>query len=448
MNAVVPVSPKGRGRRSKMVLTAVIAALTCVSMIAGVLFFPKLRLGKFSVSTFWIVTLIGACILLATGAADISAVADALAADTAVNPLKILALFLSMTVLSVFLDELGFFRYFANAALRRAGTSQKRLFFLLYAVVSLLTVFTSNDVIILSFTPFILYFSKRAGIDPIPYLVAEFVAANTWSMALIIGNPTNIYLAGAFGVDFVTYLEYSVLPTVCAGGVGLLVLWLLFRKKLSAPIEGRAEDVVLEDKLQLGAGIVHLGACTLLLAVGPYFGLEMWIVAVCAVGSLFLFSLAVSAFRRRKPAALLGCLRRAPYELVPFVLSMFVMVIALDAQGITDMVASFFGESGHIVKYGVSSFLVSNLVNNIPMSVLFSSVLESVHSLPAVLATVVGSNLGALFTPIGALAGIMWSSILARHGVKYGYGKFILYGAAVSLPALFAALGVLMLVTL
>lgn len=431
-----------------MSVTLILSVSTCLCMILAVLLVPKIRIGKFCISSFWVVALAGAAALLASGQVSPASVGKALVADTAVNPLKILALFLSMTVLSVFLDELGFFRYFANVALQRSGTSRKKLFFLLYAIVSALTVFTSNDIIILSFTPFICYFSKHAKIDPVPYLVAEFVAANTWSMALIIGNPTNIYLASAFGVDFVRYLKYMLLPTVCAGGVALLVLWLLFRKKLSAPIGRCAEVVEMPDKVQLGAGIAHLAACTLLLAVGPYFGLPMWIVALCAVGSLFLFTSVYSIIKKERPKALLGCIRRAPCELVPFVLSMFVMVVALEERGVTAAIADFFGESLSVLKYGVSSFLASNLVNNIPMSVFFSSVLEGTGSLSAVFAAVVGSNLGALLTPVGALAGLMWSSILSRHHVKYGYGKFVLYGAAVSLPTLAAALGALALTML
>lgn len=431
-----------------MSVILILSVSTCLCMILAVLLIPKLRIGRLRISSFWVVTLIGAAVLLASGQVSPAAVGRALIADTAVNPLKILALFISMTVLSVFLDELGFFHYFANVALRRSGTSQKKLFFILYAIVSALTVFTSNDIIILSFTPFICYFSKHAKIDPLPYLVAEFTAANTWSMALIIGNPTNIYLSSAFGVDFVTYLEYMLLPTVCAGGVALLVLWLLFRKKLSAPIERCEEVAEMPDKVQLGVGIAHLAACTLLLAVGPYFGLPMWIVALCAVGSLFLFTSIYSIIKKERPRALLGCVKRAPYELIPFVLSMFVMVVALEEGGVTAAISRLFGEGLPVLKYGVSSFVASNLVNNIPMSVFFSAVLEGTGSLSAVFATVVGSNLGALLTPVGALAGLMWSSILSRHRVKYGYGKFVAYGIAVSVPTLAAALGALSLTIL
>lgn len=434
-----------------MVLSLIICGITCVAMILSILLFPKIKIGKISIDTYWIITLVGAAVLLACGKADIVTVGKALISDTAINPVKILVLFISMTVLSIFLDELGFFRFLAGVALKKAKTGQTKLFLYLYITVSILTVFTSNDVIILSFTPFICYFAKNAKINPTPYLAAEFVAANTWSMALIIGNPTNIYLATACGLDFVGYLKISIVPTVLSGIVAFLALYLLFRKKLAAPIEGEAETVVIQDKLLLWVGIVHLAICTILLAIGSYIHIEMWLVSICAVGSLFLISGIIAIVRRQKPSALLGCLKRAPYQLIPFVLSMFVLIVVLNEQGVTAAIGRLFGGSLPIIKYGATSFIASNLINNIPMSVLFSSIIQSTDGAAgtaAVFATIIGSNIGALFTPIGALAGIMWSNILNKHGVKFSYLDFLKIGVTVAIPTLITALGSLWLMLL
>lgn len=435
-----------RHRRLKMYFAIAVAALTCVAMIAAVLFLPRIRLGKLSVASYWVVTLIGAMLLLIGGVIDIGPLLSALVADTAINPLKILVLFISMTVLSIFLDELGFFRYLANLALERAGASQTKLFILLYVTVSVLTVFTSNDIIILSFTPFVCYFAKNAHINPIPYLAAEFVAANTWSMALIIGNPTNIYLVTAAGGDFVSYLKVMLLPTLVSGSVACACLFLLFRKKLSAPISASPEKVTIEDKPLLWVGIIHLVLCTLVLALGSYLGIEMWLVSLASVVSLFLFNIAASIKRKKAPTLLLSCLKRAPWDLIPFVISMFVIVEALGITGVTGEIFRLLGADMPVWKYGISSFLASNLINNIPMSVLFSSILENLTSDTAVYATVVGSNLGACLTPIGALAGIMWSSILREQNLKFGYCDFLKIGVTVAIPALIAALGVLELI--
>ena len=317
---------------------------------------------------------------------------------------------------------------------------------LLYVTVSILTVFTSNDIIILSFTPFICYFAKNAKISPMPFLAAEFVAANTWSMALIIGNPTNVYLATATGSDFVSYMKVMLPVTLVSGIVAFAFLYMLFREKLSDPIQANPEAVAIEDKVSLGLGIAHLAVCTIMLAIGSYIGVEMWLVSFVSVISLFIFSIVISLFRAKKLTALSSCLKRAPWELIPFVISMFVMVEALTATGVTNEIFHLLSGDLPIWKYGASSFLVANVINNIPMSVLYSSILANTTSQGAVFATVIGSNLGACLTPIGALAGIMWSSILKEHSLKFGYTDFLKIGVVVGIPALAGALGILQLV--
>ena len=430
-----------------MIAAILIFAAACLLMILGVLYLPKLRIGRLSLDSYWVAPLLGAVLSLALGLAPLRAVGEALLSDSAVNPIKILVLFLSMTVLSVFLDEQGFFRYLAAAVLRRARGGQHRLFLILYVTVAVLTVFTSNDVIILSFTPFICYFAKNAGIDPMPYLAAEFVAANTWSMALVIGNPTNIYLATAAGVDFLAYLRVMLLPTVLAGCIGFLVLYRLYRLRLRHRMSARVEPERVEDPLLLAVGLLHLAVCTLLLAVGSYIGLEMWAVSLGSVCSLVLVTLLISLVRRRVPRALLASAVRAPWPLVPFVLSMFVLILVLGEVGVTEAVAGLLDPLPAIPAYGALSFLASNLVNNIPMSVLFSGILTAGDAgMAGMYATVIGSNIGAFLTPIGALAGIMFGTILRRHGHAFGYREFLKLGVTVAIPSLAAALFGLFLV--
>ena len=430
-----------------MLLAVSVFAAACLFMILGVLYLPKLRIGRLSIDSYWVPPLLGALLLLAVRLVSPSAVAASFFSESAVNPLKILVLFLSMTVLSVFLDEVGFFRTLAAAVLRRAHGGQRRLFLILYVTVAVLTVFTSNDVVILSFTPFICYFAKNAGIDPMPYLAAEFVAANTWSMMLVIGNPTNIYLATAAGVDFVSYLRVMLLPTLLSGTVGLLVLYRLYRKRLRHRIVVRADREPVDDPVLLTVGLLHLLVCTLLLAVGSYIGLPMWLVSLGSVLSLFLVTTVISLLRRRAPRMLTASLARAPWPLIPFVLSMFVLILGLGETGVTARLSALLAPLPEIPAYGLTSFLVSNLVNNIPMSVLFSEIL-AVGKVGAagMYATIVGSNIGAFLTPIGALAGIMFGTILRRHGHAFGYLEFLRLGVTVAVPSLAAALFGLFLV--
>lgn len=432
-----------------MILPAIIFAVTCLGIILSILFFPTIAIGKQKWNTYWIVSLFGCLLTVLCSETTITTIVAALTADTAVNPLKILVLFLSMTVLSVNLDELGFFRYLAGKVTEKAQSDQRKIFLLFYLLVSVLTVFTSNDVIILSFTPFLCYFARNAKINPVPYLVAEFFAANTWSLIFVIGNPTNIYLATAYGIDFLSYLRVSFFPALAAGLTPLPVLFFLFRKELKKSprrTEGRER---IENKPALVVGVVHLAVCTVLLAIGSYIDLEMWLVSLCSAISLFLCSLLLSAVQKKRPLFLWHTVQRLPYAIIPFILSMFVMIVVLDDSGLTEKIALSLGNSLPVLKYGTLSFLASNLINNIPMSVLFTSVLSALPQgagLPAVYATIIGSNLGALFTPIGSLAGIMWSSMVNVHGIKFGYPDFLKIGIVVALPTLALSLGALWLV--
>lgn len=428
-----------------MILALIICLITGVGVFLSVLVKPEFRIGKIALGTYWVVSLVGALLLLATGSIPLSDLWAGLTADSAVNPLKILVLFLSMTALSVFLDEIGFFRYLAGAVLSKAGGSQKVLFLLLFITVSVLTVFTSNDIVVLTFTPFICCFARNAKINPLPYLIAEFVASNTWSMALIIGNPTNIYIASSAGINFAQYVAVMIVPTVLAGLTAFVILYLLFRRQLNTPIESVPNTEKIEDKPALIIGLAHLGICTLLLAVGSYIGLDMWLISLIFALSLFVCFTLLSLIRKRKPAQLLSTVKRLPYELIPFVLSMFTVVLSLDYYGLTGKLAELLGAGGSIYSYGVLSYLAANFINNIPMSVLFSSVLESgVLSggayLGGVYATTIGSNLGAYLTPVGALAGIMWASILKKEKVSFSFVSFIKYGVIISVPTLLVSL--------
>lgn len=427
-----------------MFCVAGIAIAVCILLIINVLTNPTLKLGKRQIKIYyWFAPLLGAILLVVLGLLDVKTLWSGLTSSSSINPIKILTLFISMTTLSIFLDEAGFFSFLAGVSLKLAKTNQIKLFCVLYVLVSVLTVFTSNDIIILTFTPFICYFSKKAKIDPMPYLFGEFVAANTWSMMLIIGNPTNIYLATAAGVNFGWYTAVMWLPTILAGCMTFILLLLIFKKQLGEPLQIVEENRRIPNRGMVLIGLVHLIACTTLLVISSYIGLEMWLITLCFSVSLFVLSGTYLVIRKQRIPIITNTLRRAPWELIPFVLSMFVLVLGLDCYGIPELICEFLGEQAVIVKYGVASFLAANVMNNIPMAVAFSSIsghLAEVYRMPATFASIIGSNLGAYFTPLGALAGIMWSGILNRMGIEFSFKKYISYGVRISIPALVVAL--------
>lgn len=429
-----------------MVLALVTFSLTVILMILALIFKPTIRLGRLSFQTFWAVTVLGAAFALCTLQVDLSSLWQGLTTGE-MNPLKILVLFLSLSLLSISLDELGFFHFLSAKALEKAGKSQYKIFFTLYFLVSLLTIFTSNDIVILTFTPFIILFSKKAKINPLPYLLSEFVNANTYSMLLSIGNPTNIYLSSSEGISFLAYLSKMWLPTLLGGAATLFLILLLFHKDLSKPIEGVNEGKEeLKDKPMVIVNLVALLLALVSLILANYLILESWLVLLC----LSLALLVCLSLMSHNKKYYVDVVKRLPYNLIPFVLSMFVLVLSLQESGAIAYLESFLDSLSvnpfaEAYAYSLSSTLFDNLINNIPMSILYSTLLEGKSEL-AVYATIIGSNLGAYLTPIGALAGIMWMSILKKHGVNFSFASFMKYGLILAPAALlFSTFGLILL---
>ena len=163
---------------------------------------------------------------------------------------------------------------------------------------------------------------------------------------------------------------------------------------------------------------------------------------ICAC-SLLIHSIVLCLITKKDWNYVGGSLKKLPYQLIPFFLSMFVIVVALNAQGISTKIAEFLGSDYTVWKYGISSFFASNLINNIPMSILFSNLTTnltgSAHT-GAVYASIVGSNIGAFLTPTGALAGIMFTNLVNEHDTKYTFLDFIKNGAILSLLLIATAL--------
>lgn len=416
-----------------MIATIVISAITFILITLSILFFPKIRVGKITLSTYWIIALIGASILLIFQFASFADFFQNLTSDKSINPLKILALFFSMTILSIFLDEVGLFHYLAHLATKRAKNNQFLLFLIFYLLTAVLTIFTSNDIVILTFTPFICFFCKSSKINPIPYLVAEFAAANTWSLMLIIGNPTNIYLATSSEITFFEYFKVMALPTLCGGLVELGLLLLIFHKKLKSPLTIVDDQYHIKNKVALVIGLVHLFTCLIFLIISNHINVEMWIISTICAGSLLICVLIMCLINKKDFHYLTGSLKKLPYPLIPFFLSMVVIVVSFNSQGISAKITELLSNSSPIWTYGFASFIASNLINNIPMSILFSNI---VTSKSAIYASIVGSNIGAFLTPTGALAGIMFTKLINDHHTKYSFLDFVKYGVITSIPVI------------
>ena len=200
----------------------------------------------------------------------------------------------------------------------------------------------------------------------------------------------------------------------------------------------------IEDKPSLIVGLICLVVCTVLLVISSYISLEMYLIAGGTAIALFIAVSILKLCRKKQLKPLGATLKRLPYELIPFLISMFVIVLSLDYCLVTEKIGKLLFAWQPIFTVGISSFFISNIINNIPMSVLYGAVIgaggESTAYLQGIYSAIIGSNIGAYFTPVGALAGIMWVSILKRFEVDFSFKRYIAYGASVGFPTLLSAL--------
>lgn len=434
-----------------MALSISMLCLSCLSVVVATAFNAKAHIFKFRIHFYWVIPLVCAIVLVATSHVPLSQVSAQFFGDSDMNPLKTLAIFLSMSALSIYLDKVGFFKYLAAKVMKHAGTSQKKLFVLLYLIISLVTLVTSNSTIVLTFTPFICYFAKNSNINPVPYVFMEYVAANTWSMFLIIGNTTNVYIASYFGVEFMQYVKMMTLPTVFAAMVSFGILLFMFRKDLRAPLQASELEVEIRNKPALLVGVIGLSVCTAMLIASSYIGVEMW--KICLASACCVIGLSVICFKAKKQSLhpLVKTAKRMPWHLIPFLLSMFVVVLALMNDGITESIAEQFDNRYSLLSFGTLSAGASNLMNNLPMSMFFVGILSSVSEpnlTPAVFATIIGSNMGSMLTPVASMSAMMWLSIVKHKNVNFRFKDFVKKGVVLFLPTLAAALAGLCIMTL
>ncbi|TFG29190.1 MAG: hypothetical protein EU532_03720 [Promethearchaeota archaeon] len=394
---------------------------------------------------FWFAPIIGILFLIFTLTINQAIIIKGIFGSEYIQPFAILILFMSLAYICISLDLTGFFEYLALYVLKAAKNSGKRLFLYFFCFSSVLTLFTSNDIVILTITPIIIYFAKYAKINPIPFLIAQFFAANIWSFALYIGNPTNIIVAEAYDFTFLSYSSWTILPTITAGAVCFVLLWIVFRKQIPATYETPIiiPKTALKDKNGAIFGTGILVVCLLLLSLAPFFYLQLWQIAFSFALIMLVKNMIYSIYSKYKGSnlqILQKSLSRMPWKIVPFIIGMFIMVEALVASGWIDIFALSFSNLSDnlfisIFFMAFLSALACNLMNNQPMTILFTQILLSSSyqtsdqvKLGIIFALIMGSNFGANFTLVGSLAGLMWYKILSDNDVKISFKEFAKIG--------------------
>ena len=413
----------------------VIAALVFVLTLVLVIWQPKgLGIG-------WS-ALLGAALALALGVvhvADIGVVWGIVWNAT--------ASFIAIIVISLLLDEAGFFEWTALHVARWGRGNGHALFVLIVLLGAAVASVFANDGAALILTPIVMAMLMALGFSAattLAFVMAAGFIADTASLPLVVSNLVNIVSADFFGIAFGDYASVMVPVNWVAVAASLGVLYVFYRRDLPKTYalgQLKAPAEAIRDVRTFRAGWVVL---PLLLA--GFFVLEPLGVPVSAVAALAAMALLAVAGRAgviptRK------VLREAPWQIVLFSLGMYLVVYGLRNAGMTAYLAaglralSEHGLWATTLGMGFLSAALSSVMNNMPtvlvtaLSIEQSQVSGTLRE-AMIYANVIGSDLGPKFTPIGSLATLLWLHVLERKGVVITWGHYMRVGLVLTLPVL------------
>ncbi|MGB6007994.1 arsenic transporter [Castellaniella sp.] len=365
--------------------------------------------------------------------------------------------FVALIIISLILDEAGFFSWAALHVARWGAGHGRRLFVLIIVLGAVIAAFFANDGAALLLTPIVIAILARLRFAPnatLAFIIATGFVADTTSLPLIISNLVNIVSANYFGVGFGRYAAVMAPVNLVSLAATLGVLWLAFRRQV--PASYRVDELepprsAIRDALIFRAAPPLLALLLLAYFITAPFGIPVSFVTGTA--ALLLMAIAGRWWRAGRGAvvSVASALRHAPWQIVLFSIGMYLVVYGLGKAGLTDSGAGALGwlaRQGDFlatVGTGFLSAVVASVMNNLPSTLIGALAVGQAHVSPhtrelMVYANVIGNDLGPKFTPIGSLATLLWLHVLAGKGYGISWGRYMRIGILITPPVLLLTL--------
>lgn len=361
------------------------------------------------------------------------------------------ATFIAIIVISLLLDEAGFFQWAALHVARWANGSGYRLFAFCILLGAAVSALFANDGAALILTPIVMSMLMALRFSPaatLAFVMAAGFIADTASLPLVVSNLVNIVSADYFHLGFAEYASVMAPVNLVSVAATLLVLLLFFRRDLPRqyPLDALQQPnaAIRDPATFIVGGWILLALLLGLFALEPL-GIPISVVAATCAAILF----AVAA--RGQRISTRRVLREAPWQVVIFSLGMYLVVYGLKNAGLTDLLTRVLdslaanGLWSATLGTGLLSALLSSVMNNMP-SVLLGALsiqasgAEGVVREAMIYANVIGCDLGPKITPIGSLATLLWLHVLERKGMRITWGYYFKVGVWLTLPVLLITL--------
>lgn len=366
------------------------------------------------------------------------------------------ATFIAIIIISLVLDEAGFFEWAALHVARWGGGRGRVLFALIILLGAAVSAFFANDGAALILTPIVMAMLLALGFTPtatLAFVMAAGFVSDTASLPFIVSNLVNIVSADFFDISFARYAAVMVPVNVVAVAATLLVLLAYFYSSIPASYDAaqlKRPSEVVRDWATFRAGWYVL--VLLLISFLALEGFGVPVSALAALGAVILLLVAGRghAISTRK------VIRGAPWSIVVFSLGMYLVVYGLRNAGLTELIAGwldYFASEGiwaATIGTGLLTALLSSIMNNLPTVLIGALSIDASQAVgpireAMIYANVIGSDLGPKITPIGSLATLLWLHVLARKGLTITWGYYFKVGIVLTLPVLLVTLSALAL---
>lgn len=349
-----------------------------------------------------------------------------------------IALLLGMMIVIAVLELDGFFTFIAEKTIS-LSKSRNQLLTIIVFVTGLASAFLVNDAVVLLFTPVIIQICRSAKLNPIPYLIAEIFSSNIGSAMTITGNPQNILIGMQSGIPY-TYFLLHLLP-VSLIGMFLIVLVIkpFFRNEFKSEnhLQFQGEEFNYNFKSMKISVPIFIGIL-ILFFFSHTFNISIPLIALAGASIILIFG-------KIKPSKVI---KEVDWVLLLFFAGLFIVVHGIEKVGVLDQFIENTPVSNNlegIISLHALSLFLSQIVSNVPYTILMLPILKSASSDLLWLSLASAATLAGNATIIGAVANIIVIEVAKKHEIEIGFWQFFKVGIIVTIITLFISILILYL---